>query len=121
MTNAQIIFNESIRLMDEGIIGTTGVKVEVIMDNGEAVFMMEPEAIHTYAAWKSLGYQVKRGETAIAKFMIWKAAKNRQQEEQQELDATSENGTEISTERVKMFMKMAHFFKSTQVERITTT
>lgn len=119
MTNAQIIFNESVRLMEEGIIGTTGIKIEVVMENGKNVSMLEPEPIHTYAAWKSLGYQVKRGETAIAKFLIWKAGKSRQQQE--ETEAAAENGTEISPERVRMFMKTAHFFKISQVERITAT
>lgn len=110
--------NESVRLMEEGIIGTTGLKIEVVMDNGETVSMLEPEPIHTYAAWKSLGYQVKRGETAVAKFLIWKAGKSRQQEE---AEAAAENGTEISPERVRMFMKTAHFFKAAQVERISAT
>ena len=31
-----------------------------------------PELIHTYQKWKELGYQVRRGEKAIAKFPIWK-------------------------------------------------
>lgn len=119
MTNAQIIFNESIRLMEDGIIGSTGLKIEVVMDNGETVSMMEPEPIHTYAAWKSLGFQVKRGEKAIAKITIWKAGKSRQQEETAE--AAAENGVEISPERVRMFMKTAHFFKPSQVERVATT
>lgn len=118
MTNAQIIFNESVRLMNDGIIGTTGLKIEVVMENGETVSMLEPEPIHTYAAWKSLGFQVKRGETAIAKFLIWKAGKSRQQED---AEAAAENNVEISPERVRMFMKTAHFFKISQVERISAT
>lgn len=118
MTNAQIIFNESVRLMEDGIIGSTGLKIEVVMESGETISMLEPEPIHTYAAWKSLGFQVKRGETAIAKFLIWKAGKSRQQEE---TEAAAENGTEIFPERVRMFMKTAHFFKASQVERTTIT
>lgn len=119
MTNAQIIFNESVRLMEDGIIGTTGLKIEVVMENGETVSMLEPEPIHTYAAWKILGFQVKRGEKAIAKITIWKTGKSRQQEETAE--AATENGVEISPERVRMFMKTAHFFKPSQVERVATT
>lgn len=118
MTNAQIIFNESVHLMEEGVIGSTGLKIEVVMENGETVSMPEPEPIHTYAAWKSLGFQVKRGEKAIAKFSIWKAGKSRQQEE---AENTAENDAEISPERVRMFMKTAHFFKISQVERIGAT
>ncbi len=75
MTNAQIIFNESVRLMEDGIIGTTGLKIEVVMENGETVSMLEPEPIHTYAAWKSLGFQVKRGKKPLPKSLSGKPGK----------------------------------------------
>lgn len=118
MTNAQIIFNESVNLMNNGIIGTTGNKIEAQLADGSTTILMEPEPIHTYAAWKSLGFQVKRGEAAIAKILIWKAGKSRQQEE---MEGQAESGTEIPPERVRMFMKTAHFFKTSQVERSRTT
>lgn len=58
MTNAQIVFNEQVRLMNDGVIGTTGNMLEM-MDGST---MPEPEPIHTYAGWQRLGYQVRRGE-----------------------------------------------------------
>lgn len=72
MTNAQIIFNESIELMENGIIGNTGRKIIVENEDGEKKEMLEPESIHTYAGWKAIGRQVKKGEKCIATFMIWK-------------------------------------------------
>ena len=30
------------------------------------------EDVHTYAKWKSLGYQVKKGEKALFQTMLWK-------------------------------------------------
>ncbi len=74
MNNAQIIFNESIDLMKDGIIGTTGRKITVEYEkDGEMVkeTIDEPEEIHTYKEWQKLGLQVQKGEKAIAKFTIW--------------------------------------------------
>ena len=62
MTNAQIIFNESIELMENGIIGNTGRKIIVENEDGEKKEMLAPESIHTYAGWKAIGRQVKKGE-----------------------------------------------------------
>ena len=55
MTNEQIIFNQRCRLMEEGLIGTTGKTVEIIDAEGNPVLMQEPEAIHTFHTWKNLG------------------------------------------------------------------
>ena len=111
MTNAQIIMNESIYLLENGIIKGTGRMFEaVIVDkdgNEEKKMVEEPEAIHTYAVWKSLGYQVKKGEKAKASFTIWKCVKGKKEEES---DEEPEN---------KMFMTKAHFFTIDQVEKIT--
>ena len=106
MTNAQIIFNARVKLMEEGKIGTTGRAVEVMNQNGETVILPEPEQIHTYAAWKELGYQVQKGQKAIAKFTIWKYAGKVIETE----DGTEEHG--------KCFMKCAAFFHAGQVEAI---
>ena len=62
------------------------------------------EECHTYAKWKSMGYQVRRGEHALFKATIWKYAKKK-----------DENGDE----EARMFMKSASFFGRAQVERIT--
>jgi len=111
MTNAQIIFNESIRLVEEGVINGTGRMFEAIITdkdgNEEKKLVEEPEAIHTYAAWQQLGYQVKKGEKAKASFTIWKYAEGKKEE-----------GSEEEPEG-KMFMKKAHFFTMDQVEKIS--
>ena len=70
MTNAQIIFNKSIELMENGQLNGTGkyITILTVNENGEEEKKQieEPEAIHTYAAWKQLGFQVKKGSKAIA-------------------------------------------------------
>lgn len=110
MTNAQIIFQESLNLMENGVIKGTGRMFEAVVvdkDGNETKQMVEePEAIHTYATWKSLGYQVKKGEKAKASFTIWKYTEGKKQEESDE------------EPEGKMFMKKAHFFTMDQVEKI---
>jgi antirestriction protein ArdC len=105
MTNAQIIFNESIELMENGIIGNTGRKIIIENEDGEKKEMLEPESIHTYAGWKAIGRQVKKGEKSIATILIWKhttkKAKDKDEEEQE-----------------NMFMTKAFFFKECQTEAI---
>ena len=105
MTNEQIIFNNSIELMDAGIIGTTGRFITVENEQGEKMEMQEPEPIHTYQAWKCLGYQVKRGQKAKASFLIWKHTVKKAKQEQDE-------------DEEKMFMTKAFFFTFDQVEPI---
>lgn len=97
MTNAEIIYRNSVGLALEGVL-------EVDPETGL------PESIHTYAAWKSMGYSVKRGEHAIAAFPIWKYSTTSKIE-------TDENGAVKDTRRA--FLKTSHFFKRSQVERIT--
>lgn len=104
MTNAQIIFNESIRLMEEGILEGTGQKMTVKYDDGTTKELEIPEQIHTYQRWKELGYQVQKGQKAIASFVIWKH--------------TSKKKEDTDEEENKMFMKKASFFKMSQVEAI---
>lgn len=101
MTNQQIILMESVKLMEDGILSGSGV----IVETPEGKKLELPEDIHTYAHWKSLGYQVKRGEKAIAQFPIWKYTSKKKDETEEE---TQENG--------HCFMKMSSFFKTSQVE-----
>lgn len=105
MTNEQIIFNESVELMNQGVIGSTGRILIVEDENGEKSEIKEPEALHTYQAWKGLGFQVKRGQKAKASFMIWKHVVKKAKEQQEE-------------DEEKMFMTKAFFFTSDQVEPI---
>lgn len=62
------------------------------------------EECHTYSKWKSMGYQVKRGSKALFSTMIWKY--------------TSRKNKETDEEESSMFMKKAHFFGYSQVEKI---
>lgn len=111
MTNAQIIMNQSISLLEEGIIKGTGRMLEMLVidaeGNEEKKMVEEPEAIHTYAVWKELGRQVKKGQKAKASFTIWKYVKGKKQEES---DEEPED---------KMFMTKASFFTIDQTEPIT--
>lgn len=107
MTNEMIIFNESIRLMKEGMLEGTGEFLTFKYDDGHTEEIEVPEPIHTYQAWKTLGYHVRRGEKAIAKFTIWKHTSKKIE------DDSGEKATENH-----MFMKMAAFFKMSQVERV---
>ena len=110
-TNAQIIFNQSIELMEKGVIGSTGRMIKVLTASGEEKEIQEPEAIHTFAMWKELGRVVKKGEHAKAQFVIWKAAKHHTELE-------DKNGNKIEEESTKMFMKKAFFFTLDQTEEL---
>ena len=110
MTNAQIITSNSIELLEAGIIKGTGrfLKMRTIDADGNEIEkeIEEPEAIHTYAAWKQLGFQVKRGEKAKATFPIWKFKAGKEATEEEEAIES------------KMFMTKAFFFTFDQVEAI---
>lgn len=105
MTNKQIIFAEEQNLAEQGKIKYTGRTVVFQEMDGEPVEFKETEQIHTFAAWKELGYVVKKGQKAVAKFPIWKYV--------------SKKNEETNKEDSKMFMKVAAFFSSSQVEKIT--
>ena len=74
MTNAQIIFSQSMKLMEDGKIGTTGRTLTMVNEDGSKTTVNEPEMLHTFAEWKRLGYFVNKGEKAIARFSIWNYA-----------------------------------------------
>lgn len=106
MTNAQIIFNESQRLAKDGVIQYTGKEFTFTDADGNQQIIRETEPIHTYNAWKEMGFQVQKGQKAVAQFTIWKYKAGKHNDE---LDI-EENG--------KMFMKKASFFTAGQVEAI---
>lgn len=108
MTNAEIIFIESQRLAKEGKISYTGRVFEGVDGEGKPVQIKETEAIHTYNAWKELGYQVQKGQKAVAQFVIWKYKKDKLETEADGL--VEAKGT--------MFMKKASFFTKAQVQAI---
>lgn len=99
MTNAQIIFENQMLLANEGILKFT--------DDGEI------QPIHTYNAWKARGFQVKKGEKAVAKFAIWKYS-NSKKKDDEESEAEGEN----EVQKGRCFMKMSAFFTDEQVEPI---
>lgn len=114
MTNAKIIFNESVRLMNEGVLKGTGEFVTVEYDDGEKVSLEIPEPIHTFNGWKALGYSVKKGEKSSIKFPIWKYTEKEKPEEEK-------TGNPLEDAPVtNMFMKMSAFFRFDQVEKIVT-
>ena len=110
MTNNQIIYNESLQLVEAGILKYTGRFWWYVDDAGERHEIPEIEPIHTFAAWKAAGYIVKKGEKAIASFPIWKHTKAR--------TVRDKEGNE--TEKpARMFLKTSYFFTFDQVERMT--
>ena len=115
MTNAQIIFNESIDLMEKGIIKGTGRYFTVEMEDGTKKSIEEPEELHTYATWKSNGRQVKRGEKAKAQIYIWKCRISHDS-----MTAKNQDGEEVTIEQdnKNMFRKLAYFFTIDQTEAI---
>ena len=108
MTNAMIIFWKSVELMKAGVIGGTGRVLTMEMPDGGIKEIQEPEPIHTFACWKGLGYSVKKGEHAVAKFPIWKGS---------ERVIKDDDGNDTDEKETKMFRKEAFFFKASQVER----
>ena len=92
MTNAEIIYRESIELVKQGVL---------------KAIAGQPEPIHTFAKWKSMGYSVKKGEKAIVKITIWKYTSRTK---------TDDDGNEIDDS--KCFPKVSAFFKTSQVEKV---
>lgn len=115
MTNAQIIFNESLELMKNGIIGTTGRQITIEYEkDGEMIKerINEPEEIHTYKEWQTLGKQVQKGQKAIAKFTIWMFT---DKPSKAALAAAAAAGKEEADADPHYYMKEAAFFSASQV------
>ena len=106
MTNATIILNESLRLMEEGVLKGSGQFVEIENEDGTKSTMELPEEIHTFNGWKARGYSVKKGEKSGIKFPNWKHTAKK---------VENENGEE--DEETHMFMKLSAFFTAAQVEK----
>lgn len=107
MTNSEIITRESARLMQEGILKGSGV----FDDNGNEY----PQIIHTYAVWKRLGFQVKKGEKAIAKFPIWKH-KGYEDDMKEVTDDDLQTLKEKTRNHERMFLVNTGFFTIDQCE-----
>lgn len=87
MTNEEIIFRAQCELVKAGLLD---------MDEDGI------EPIHTFEAWKALGYSVMKGQKAICKLAIWKQGKRKPKEGETEGKAF-------------FFLKESHFFKASQV------
>lgn len=87
MTNEEIIFRAQCDLVRQGLLD--------VDEDG-----IEP--IHTFEAWKALGYSVMKGQKAICKLAIWKQGKRKAKEGEEEGKAF-------------FFLKESHFFKASQV------
>lgn len=110
ITNAMIVLEQAIALAEAGKIGYTG-EIVTMEINGEEVELREPEQIHTYARWKAMGYQVRKGEKAVAKFKVWKhVTPKKKSDDAEEKTASADRG--------KMFLKQAAFFSAAQVEPV---
>lgn len=109
MNNATIILLESVKLMEEGKLKGTGEKIVVEEADGNKKEYEIPEQIHTFQRWKSMGYSVKKGQKAIAKFPIWKYTKGKKPDDMDEEEAA---------EKGYCFLKMSSFFTTDQVEKI---
>lgn len=105
MTNEMIIFNNRLSLMEDGILQGTGNTITVENEEGKKIELEEPEQIHTYAGWKTLNRQVKKGEKSIATILIWKHTTKKPKEKEEE-------------EQETMFMTKAFFFRECQTEAI---
>lgn len=111
MTNAEIIFKNRVFLMENGVIkGIEGTNLKWKDELGEREILM-PEEIHTFQVWKKLGYQVQRGEHAVAKFPVWKFRASGKKEDQEAED-------EEQPQKGRCFMKLAFFFTVDQVKPI---
>lgn len=93
-TNFQLISDAAI---NAGLF-TLEQAAEIIATFGEL-------PLHTYAGWKSRGYQVRKGEKAKLKTTIWKHSG----------EYTDKSGKEHESH---MFMKLSAFFTADQVEAI---
>lgn len=107
MTNEAIIMEKSLLLMKAGVIKTEGFETITSAD-GTIKTLPMPEEIHTYAKWRSLGYQVKKGQKAVANFPIWAYSKIKK----------ANDDDPDADEQVNMFLKNSSFFSKSQVEKI---
>jgi len=113
MTNEKIIFNESLRLVEEKKIGTTGRILTVRDAEGNTKTLPEPEPIHTYDEWRRMGLQVRRGEHAVAAFPIWMYS-NKTVKLPMKNVKTGET-EDVEEESGNYYMKTASFFALSQV------
>lgn len=107
MTNAMIVLLEQVKLAEAGVLKYTGRMIKGINPmTGEPTEIQEIQPIHTYARWKKMGYQVRRGEKAVAKFAIWKYTEKK----------TDDMDEEEAQKRGYCYLKNSSWFTDEQVE-----
>ena len=106
MTNQEIICREAVA---HGII--TKAAAEAAILTGAEI------PLHTYSAWKSRGYQVRKGEKATIKTSLWKRSKGKKSKDIDDTDQTTEESAEASGH---FFLATAFLFTAAQVEEVTT-
>lgn len=106
MKNSEIILNAAI---SNEIITLTDAE-KLIQKYGDL-------PIHTYQHWKEIGYQVRKGERAAFKALLWKLAKGKKQAEDPADDGEQ---TETKETKRKMIMTRAALFTWEQVDKIDT-
>lgn len=73
---------------------------------------LDPEKVvlHTYATWKKLGFQVKKGEKSQHKIPVWKPSTKKVEVEKEDREKEEVNNG-------RYFIKTSAFFTQDQVER----
>ena len=105
MTNEQIIYENSVALMKQGILKCAGKMPYIDEETGEESEVDMPECIHTFQGWRELGYKVKRGEHHIAEFAIWSPVKQKKQDDDEDKP------------KQRMYLRRAFWFTMSQVEK----
>ena len=67
--------------------------------------------LFTYAVWKTMGYQVKRGEASRHRVQMWKYLPGKKAADTEAQEAPRGKGS-------KCFMKTMYLFEAGQVERM---
>lgn len=118
MTNEQIIMEQSFNLMEQGVLKGSG-EFATLTINGEEKQVELPEAIHTFAGWKALGYAVKKGEKSSIKFPIWKHSRKMLKTDTGNAETDKMNElVNAQGGKTSMYMVTAAFFTAAQVEPI---
>ena len=99
MTNEEIICREAVA---HGII--TKAAAEAAILTGADI------PLHTYAAWKSRGYQVRKGEKAAVKTSLWKRSKGKKKAQQESTEAAEQDSAENPETSGHFFLATAFLF-----------
>ena len=111
MTNAEIIFQNRVFLMEQGVIkGIEGQTIKYKDEDGEREILM-PEEIRTFEDWKKHGYMVQKGQHSVARFQIWMPKKKNKKQDDPDDDGEKE-------ETAGFYKKVAFFFTADQVKPI---